>query len=206
MANEIGLFEAMYTCRAMRRIKPDPVPEEVLRELIAAANQAPTASNQQHARWIVVRDPGVKKALADVNRAAIARNYGTAAAAPPDARAERARAAFLWQAEHMEEIPALVVACLEIASPPADNFVTGAAAGGSIWPAVQNLLLAARALGLGAVPTNLPLADRAAAKAALGLPPSIEPFCVIPVGYPMGRFGPVTRRPLDEVMRWDRWV
>jgi len=206
MANDIGLFEAMYTCRAMRRIKPDPVPPDVLKELIAAANQAPTASNQQHARWIVVRDVAVKKALADINRAAIVRNYGTAATAPPDPRAERGRSAFLWQAEHMEEIPALVVACLEFASPPVDTFVSGAGAGGSIWPAVQNLLLAARGLGLGAVPTTLPLADRTAAKTALELPAHVEPFCVIPVGYPMGRFGPVSRRPLDEVMRWDRWA
>ena len=67
------------------------------------------------------------------------------------------------------------------------------------------MLLGGRALGRGAVPTTLPLADRAAAKDVLGLPDNVEPFCLIPVGYPMGRFGPVTRTPIDEILRWDRW-
>ncbi|MGH2603849.1 MAG: nitroreductase family protein, partial [Dehalococcoidia bacterium] len=70
---------------------------------------------------------------------------------------------------------------------------------------VQNLLLAARALGLGAALTTLVLRDRAAVRAVLSLPETIEPFCMVPVGYPAGRFGPVTRRPVAEVMRWDRW-
>ncbi len=86
-----------------------------------------------------------------------------------------------------------------------DTFATGAGAGGSIWPGVQNLLLAARALGLAATPTTFALADRPAAKAVLNLPATIEPFCLIPVGYPMGKFGPVTRQPVSTIMRWDRW-
>ena len=69
----------------------------------------------------------------------------------------------------------------------------------------ENLLLAARALGLGAAPTTLGLRDRPAAKAVLDLPSTIEPFCLIPVGYPTGRFGPVSRRPVAEILRWDRW-
>jgi nitroreductase len=105
----------------------------------------------------------------------------------------------------MQEIPALIIACLEFTRAPNDSFSAGAGAGGSIWPAVQNLLLAARALGLGATPTTLGLSDRPAARAVLGLPDTMEPFCLIPVGYPMGHFGPVTRRPIDEVLRWDRW-
>ena len=111
----------------------------------------------------------------------------------------------LWQAEHLQDVPALIIACLEFPEQRPDTFVAGAGAGGSIWPGVQNLLLAARALGLGAAPTTLGLANRPAAKAVLGLPENIEPFCLIPVGYPMGRFGPVTRRPVSEIMRWDRW-
>ena len=102
-------------------------------------------------------------------------------------------------------MPALVIACLEFGSEPPDRFSVGAGSGGSIWPGVQNLLLAARALGLGAAPTTLGLTNRAAAKEALNLPPPIEPFCLIPVGYPMGKFGPVSRRPLSEILRWDRW-
>ena len=70
---------------------------------------------------------------------------------------------------------------------------------------MQNLLLAARALGLGACPTTLAVTDAPRAKAALGLPDHIEPFCLIPVGWPMGRFGPVSRRPLDHIVHWNRY-
>jgi nitroreductase len=83
--------------------------------------------------------------------------------------------------------------------------LTAARAGGSVWPGIQNLLLAARALGLGAAPTTLGLSNRAAAKEVLGLPDDMEAFCLIPVGYPMGRFGPVTRLPVADTLRWDRW-
>jgi nitroreductase len=66
-------------------------------------------------------------------------------------------------------------------------------------------LLAARALELAATPTTFAIADRDAARAILNLPEDIQPFCVIPVGYPMGKFGPVVRKPVAEIMRWDRW-
>jgi nitroreductase len=117
----------------------------------------------------------------------------------------RMLAAVMWQAEHMAEIPALIIACLELGAPPRESFAAGAGAGGSIWPGVQNVLLAARALGLGSAPTTLGLTNRAAVREILNLPETIEPFCLIPVGYPMGNFGPLSRRPLDEVLRWDRW-
>jgi nitroreductase len=204
MTDELGIFEVMYSCRAMRRIKPDPVPEDLLVKLIDAANQAPTASNAQNGRWIVVRDPEVRRQIADLNRAAIERSYGPLPA-DSDAAAARRRRAFMWQYSHMQDIPALIVACLQFATPRPNTFVSGVSAGGSIWPAVQNLLLAARALGLGAVPTTLPLADRPAFKAVLKIPENVEPFCLVPVGYPMGQFGPVTRLPVEQIMRWDRW-
>ena len=213
MSDEPGIFEIIYSTRAMRRLKTDPVPEGLLRRLIDAANQAPSGSNAQNQRWIIVHETGQKQKLAELNRAAVERYLAVqrANASPvsgptrtPDGR-ERLRSAVQWQADHMQEIPALIIACLEFTRPPNDSFSAGAGAAGSIWPAVQNLLLAARALGLGATPTTLGLSDRPAARAVLGLPDTIEPFCLIPVGYPMGRFGPVTRRPVDEVLRWDRW-
>lgn len=206
MTDEPGIFEVMYTCRAMRRLKPDPVPEELLVKLIDAANQAPTASNAQNGRWIVVRDARLKAKIADINRAAIDRSYGPPAEqVVTDPVEARRRRSFLWQYRHMQDIPALVIACLEFAGPRQNSFVSGSAAAGSIWPAIQNLLLAARALGLGATPTTLPLSDRARVKALLAIPENVEPFCLIPVGYPMGRFGPVTRRPVEQILHWDRW-
>jgi nitroreductase len=208
--DELGIFEVMFQARAMRRLKPDPVPEELLVRLIEAANQAASGANAQPARWVVVRDPGQRRRIAELNLAAV-RAYMEMRASRPllshqqAERQERIGRAVTWQAEHLHEIPALVFACMELGTARGDTFVAGLSAGGSIWPAVQNLLLAARALGLGAAPTTIVFRDRAAVKAALGLPESIEPVCMVPVGYPMGRFGPVSRRPVEEVMRWDRW-
>lgn len=209
MADAIDLFEVMYSCRAMRRLDSKPVPEELLIKLIDAANQAPSGSNQQRARWIVIRDADQRKQLAALNKTAveayIGPQSGRAGELPHQSAAKRQRMldAVMWQAEHMHEIPALVIPCFEFDDPvsPAD----ASRAGSSLWPGVQNLLLAARALGLGAALTTLGLSDRKASRAVLGLPENIEAFGLIPVGYPLGNFGPLTRLPVAETMRWDRW-
>ena len=206
MATEMGIFETIYNCRAMRRLKPDPVPENLLVKLIDAANQAPTGSNQQGARWIVVRDAEQRSRLAALNKTAATRYIGVRTEEePPDEKRARLLAAVRWQAEHMQDIPALVIACYRFGESVVDNPQVGSRGGGSIWPAVQNLLLAARALGLGATPTTLGLSDRAAVREVLHLPDDMAPFCLIPVGYPTGNFGPVTRLPVEETMCWDRW-
>lgn len=208
MADEPGIFEIMYSCRAMRRLKPDPVPEKLLLKLVHAGNQGPTGSNAQGVRWIIVRDVEQRQRLAALNKAAVTRyaapDSGRAGALPHQGADKRTRMlnAVLWQAEHMQDIPALVIACYEFDQPVAGRAAGG---GGSVWPAVQNLLLAARALGLGAAPTTLGLSDRDAAREVLGLPDTIEAYCLVPVGYPMGRFGPVTRLPVEQTLRWDRW-
>ncbi|MCZ6888362.1 MAG: nitroreductase family protein [Gammaproteobacteria bacterium] len=209
MSDATSLFDVMFNCRAMRRLKTDPVPEALLIKLIEAANQAPTGSNLQRGRWIIVRDAEQRARLAALNKTAVEAYIGPQAARPtelPHQSAEkrtRMLNAVMWQAENLQNIPALVIACCEFdeATTPA----TRAGAAGSIWPAVQNLLLAARALELGAAPTTLGLANRDAAREVLGLPDTIEAYCLIPVGYPTGNFGPVTRLPVTETLRWDRW-
>jgi len=211
MTEQMGIFDVIYNCRAMRRIKPDPVPEELLLKLIDAANQAPSGSNAQNGRWIVVRDRAQKERLAELNmrvfQAYTAPAGGRPTALPHQPEEKRARMldAVRWQAEHFADIPVHIIACLQVALPLRDTFSAGAGAGGSIWPGVQNLLLAARALGLAATPTTFAVADKKAAQEVLGLPEDILPFALVPVGYPMGKFGPVTRRPVAEIMRWDRW-
>lgn len=210
-AREMGIFEVIYNCRAMRRLKSDPVPEELLIKLIEAANQAPSGSNAQPSRWLVVRDPEQRRRIGELGRATVTAYLQGRSTRPllthQDAgRQERIGQAVAWQAEHLHEIPALVFACTDLgAEPRPDTFQAGLAAGGSVWPGVQNLLLAARALGLGATPTTLPLRDRAGVRKVLALPATSEPVCLVPVGYPMGNFGPVTRQPVSEIMRWDRW-
>ena len=203
------LFDVMYNCRAMRRLDSKPVPEELLLKLIEAANQAPSGSNMQRARWIIVREDEQRKRLAALNKTAVKAyvgpQSGRAGALPHQSAEKRQRMldAVLWQAEHMQEIPALVIACFEFDEPvPAGQ---AARAGSSLWPGVQNLLLAARALGLGAALTTLGLSDREASREVLGLPDNIEAFGLIPIGYPLGNFGPVTRLPVADTMRWDQW-
>jgi nitroreductase len=208
-ADNAGLFEIMYSCRAMRRLEPDPVPRELLVKLVEAANQGPSGSNMQGARWIVVQDAEQKKKLAQLNKTAVDAYIGPMSGRPGELshqsadKRQRMFNSVVWQAEHMHEIPVLIIACFEFDQPV--DAVQAARGGSSIWPNVQNLLLTARALGLGAAPTTLGLVDRRAAKDALGLPDNVEPFCLIPVGYPKGNFGPVTRKPTEETIHWDRW-
>ncbi len=118
MSDEMGLFEAMHNCRAMRRLDSREVPEELLVKLIDAANQAPSGSNMQNARWIVVRDAEVKQQLADLNRAGVEAyvgpQSGRAGSLPHQSAGKRQRMldSVLWQMDHLHEIPALVIACI----------------------------------------------------------------------------------------------
>lgn len=205
----MDVFDVMYNCRAMRRLDTKPVPETLLMRLVDAANQAPSGSNMQIARWIVVTDSIVKKRLAHLNRRGVSDYIGSEMAeidAPlhcSKGKRRRMIDAVLWQMEHMHEMPAIVIACAEFGAIPDATLISQG--NGSVWPGVQNLLLAARALELGATPTTLGLKDRFAVADALGLPSTMVAYCLIPVGFPLGRFGPVSRRPIKEVMRWDKW-
>lgn len=209
MSEEMDLFDVMYNCRAMRRLDTRPVPEEHLVKLIEAANQAPSGSNMQNGRWMIVRDPGVKQQLADLNRQGVDAYIGPQQDDPgslPHQSAEKRKRmveAVLWQRDHMHEIPALIIACLEFGT-KVDAKMIGMG-GGNIWPGIQNLLLAARALGLGAAPTTLALLDHKAVAKVLSLPETMAAFCLIPVGYPLGKFGPVTRKPVKDILRYDQW-
>jgi len=206
---EFSLDEAIYNCRAMRKLKADEVPEELLIKLVDAARQAPSGSNTQNSRWIVVRDPEVKRRLAEQNRKfaepyirpALEGNLGTKQLSPE--KHKRQLQAVVWQIEHMHEIPALIIACFDYPEKVEGLGVHRSA--NSVWPGVQNLLLTARALGLGAAPTTLALRDQDAIREILNLPETFASLCLIPVGYPMGNFGPVRRRPISEIMRFDNW-
>ena len=171
--SEMSLFDAMYNCRAMRRLDTREVPEEDLVKLIEAANQAPSGSNTQNARWVVVRDPEVKQQLADLNRKGVGAYVGPQSARPgalPHQSADKRKRmldAVIWQMEHMHEIPALIIACFDYGQKVEGMEVFRG--GGSIWPGIQNLLLAARALELGAAPTTLALLDQDAVRKVLNL-------------------------------------
>jgi len=208
----VEFFDVIQTARAMRRYKPDPIPEDVLVQLIEAAHLGPSGSNRQSRHWIVVRDPEVKQQLADLNRAGVSayleHNRESANPHVDQGRRERFLAAVEHQMNHMHEVPAIVIACAELARAPQGTVGEGAAAATEVWGAVQNLLLAARALEVGSVPTTLAFVGdgREQAQAVLGLPAHILPMVLIPLGWPTGNFGPIRRRPLDEVLHWDRYA
>lgn len=199
------LSEAMDTQRAIRRLKPDPVDDGVVLRLIDLALRAPTASNAQSWEFIVVRDPKIKKALASLNRQ-VWRLYSRVGrwATRHDAKRRRVLSAVQWQADHFEEIPVIVVACLKGTYIPFLH-ISAASYFGSIFPAVQNLLLAARAANLGATLTTIPLWNLIAVRRILGLPWNITPCAVIPLGWPLGRYGPTTRKTVHEVVSFDRF-
>jgi nitroreductase len=203
------LDEAMTTQRAIRRLRPDPVDDALVLRLIELAQKAPTGSNAQNWEFVVVRDPAVKAKLGRLNRLAWSLYGGIGRRLyRGDAAMQRIMDAVQWQADHFEEIPVLVVACLRggrlpfpIPVPP----IAASSVYGSIYPSVQNLLLAARAAGLGAALITLPLWSHFLARRALGLPWNVSPCAVVPLGWPRGRYGPTRRRPVGEVVHLDRY-
>ena len=199
------LEEAMRTQRAIRRLKPDPVDDALVLHLIELALRAPTGSNAQNWEFVVVKDRAAKERLGRLNRMAW-RLYGGLGRriARNDPAMLRIIDAVEWQASHFADIPVIVVACLR---GPRVPFPAIAATSyyGSIYPSVQNLLLAARAAGLGAALITLPLWSTFLARRALGLPWRVTPCAVVPLGWPRGRYGPTTRRPVGEVVHIDRY-
>ncbi len=198
-------FEILYSCRAMRRLKPDPVPDELIAKILRAGMQAPNGGNTQKWRFLVVKDPAIKKAVQAWYKKAydevIGPRYGSSAP-PPGVTAEkykRQHDAVEYLTEHYHEAPVWIVACLEDGPNP------NRSAGASIYPAVQNMILATRALGLGTTLTTRHLLFEKEAEAALGLPPGVHSYAILPIGWPMGKFGPVGRAPIDEFVYQDRW-
>ncbi|QLL10485.1 nitroreductase family protein [Mycobacterium vicinigordonae] len=201
------LEEAMRTQRAIRRLKSDPVDDSLILHLLELAMKAPTGSNAQNWEFIVVKDRRVVAKLGRLNRAAMntfGPLYKRALEKRMDEKMLRIEKAVRWQAEHFDDIPVVVVACLKGVIPPFPP-VAVSSAYGSIYPAVQNLLLAARAAGLGAALITLPLWSTFAAKRVLGLPWNVTPCAVIPLGWPMGKYGPTSRRPVGEFVSLDRY-
>jgi len=199
------LVEAMETQRAVRRLRPDPVDDDLVLELCRLAQKAPSGGNRQLVEFLVVRDPGVKHQLARLNRQAWALYKRLARReARGDLKMARMLAAVQWQADHFEDTPVFVVVCQK--GRPWPGHLGRVSWYGSVFPAVQNLLLAARAVGLGATLTTLPLWSRTLARRTLNLPRHVTPCAVIPLGWPRrGGYGPTTRRPLRDVVHLDAY-
>ncbi|MGE2718238.1 nitroreductase family protein [Mycolicibacterium celeriflavum] len=206
---DMPLVDAMMTQRAVRRVLPDPVDDAVILKCIELALRAPTGSNGQNWEFIVVKDQAVKGQLGKRYRQAWSLYGGIGRRVTAgDESMQKILRAVQWQVDHFSEIPVLVVPCLRggmrlpyMPSP----FVGESSFFGSIYPSVQNLLLAARAMGLGASLITLPLWSVTSARRTLGLPLTVTPVCVVPMGWPRGRYGPTTRKPVGQVAHLDRY-
>jgi nitroreductase len=202
---EMELFEAIYSLPQITRYKPDPIPREALDKIIEAATKAPNGGNKQPWEFIVITDRDVVAKVGQLYRDAW---LGALGATPPPNEPPVYRSA-RYLAHHMPDVPAMILACVDHtrgSTPytPGQPIVRGLYAS-SIWLAVQNIFLAARALGLGTRLTTAHLRREAEMKELLGIPDHVETVALIPVGYPQGRFGPTARRPAKEVTSYNRY-
>ncbi len=207
-ADTVGLLEGLSTTRAIRRYTDEPVPPEALRAMLFAATRAPSGSNRQPFRFIVLTDgPRAGEAKRLIGESARRTWAGTrerdrydegsgARAGSPKARMAAAMERYVTE---FERVPVLVLPCLVRYRPP--NPFEGA----SVFPACQNLLLAARALGYGGVLTGWHYAVEAELRELLGIPEEVFVAGTITIGRPAGNHGPVRRRPIDELVYGEVW-
>jgi len=206
--DQVGLLEGMTTTRTIRRYTKDPVPSEALRAMLFAATRAPSGSNRQPFRFIVLTD-GMKAVAAkqivakgarqiwEAKRVADGYDRGTGT----DSSSPKARMALSMQhyVDHFEDVPVLVLPCLVRHRAP---FSTESA---SIYPACQNLLLAARALGYGGAFTVMHYPVESELRELLNIPEEVFLAGTITIGKPAGGHGPVRRRPLSEFVYSEGW-
>jgi len=205
--SSLNLFDVLGTTRAMRRLKPDPVPDDLIVKILEAGTRAPNGANSQTWHFIVVKDVAIKKAVQVWYKKALDEIVGPsyASSAPPAGstpeKYHRQHLAVEYLTDHFHEAPVWIVPCIKHNNPlvPPSRM-----AGASIYPAVQNMLLAARALGLGASLTTRHLHFEEETEKALNLPDGVHSYAIIPIGYPVGNFGPTVRGDLRDVVSLDR--
>jgi len=195
---DMPIGEAMFTQRAIRRLRPDPIPIEDIRLILEAAVKAPNGGNLQTARFLVLTDREVIRQFGALyheawwaKRRDEERPWTSRDEIPPEEAVSRSAAQL---ADEIKDAPCIVLAL---------SVRRGQA--GSVIPATQNLMLAARALGIGSLPTTLHPQVIERVYALLAIPAEVEFHFCIPLGYPRGRFGPTQRRPTAETTFLNRW-
>src|SRR5438876_12419886 len=198
MPEATDIFEVMSTMRAMRRLKPDPVPDELINKILQAAQWAPSGGNTQRWRFLVVKDPEIKKQVQVYYRRLYDETVGPryASSAPPPgsdpARYQRQHAAVEYLTDHYHEAPVWIAACLEGGENP------GRTAGSSIYPAVENMLLATRALGLGTTLTTRHTGFRSEERRVGKEWRSLQSYAHLKKRWRMGNFSKLSRGPLGD--------
>ncbi len=204
----MDVFEAMETCRAIRFFKKDPVPDEMIEKIIYAATRAPSPGNSQGWDFVIVTDRGVKEKLSHTIRVMLepavhAMEVVRGGFDKMDPVERRMLKGALNLAETLPDVPVIVLVCGKAVYPPdapAESFVWSA-----LYPAAQNILLAARALGLGSCMTTFHSLCEADLHHLLGIPKDMHVGAFIPIGWPDIEFGPLARKPIEEVIHREKW-
>jgi nitroreductase len=210
VSETIGLLEGMSTTRSIRRFKPDPIPVDLLRSVLEAATWAPSGSNSQGWRVVVVRDPEKRRQIGEIYRRGFLDFYPRERlATETDPSRQRMYTGAIHLADTIgTDPPVLVLFCQPRPADPTSRAPSGVrpwTRGSSVYLAVQNLLLAARASGLGGCLTTVHLLYEQEVKAILGIPEGIDTFALVPLGFPRDNFGPLRRRPVDAMGYLDSW-
>jgi nitroreductase len=193
----MDVFEAIRTTRAMRRLDPTrDVSDADLVTIVEAATKGPTGSNSQPVRWMVVKDADKRRALGEIYAKAWKPVREMYAANQPTGDTARILRSADYLGDHMGDAPAIILPCSLGQTGQVES---------SVFGCVQNLLLAARALGLGTTLTTVHRMREPEVKTLLGIPEDFSTWAMIPVGYPLGRWGEGVRRPVREVAYWDSW-
>lgn len=210
-----SLYGAMSTLRAVRRLREDPIADDVLQRILQAAAWAPSGGNVQPWRIIAVRDPTLRRAIGDLYRPQWAQ-YAVAARAgleqmQGEARAKRERMLDACDVlgENMGRAPVLLVFCFNpglMAITDAELGRPSVVGGGSVYPALQNAMLACVAEGIGCTLTTLLCYDEPQIKTLLDIPQDWYTCGVMPIGHPQkGGHGPISRRPVHKLCYADRF-
>lgn len=208
IADDIGLLEGIATTRAIRRYLPEPIPEEHLRDILFAATRAPSGSNRQPFRFMVFADSeksrDVKSLIAQGaqqlwSNKRTADGYEEGSGVEDDSPKARMARTMQHYVDNFSTVPVLVLACLERYRAPAPT------EGASVYPACQNILLAARALGYGGVLTGFQSYVEQDLRKMLEIPESVFLAATLTLGKPMGNHGPVRRVPMNELVYGDTW-
>ncbi len=204
--------ELLATTRAVRK-RLDltrPVPREVINECLELAVQAPTASNSQTWRWLVIDDPDQKKALAKLYRTGAENYFATASSKQSegsvDSQTQRVMSSAVYLMEHLHEVPALLIPCVKSTLQEPVANVMASSMYGSIYPAIWSFQLAARARGLGTALTTIHLLHEKEAAELLGIPDDITQIAMLPVAYTLGTdFKRAKRPPVANITHWNSW-
>ena len=194
---EMTLAEAMYSMRAIRRVRPDPIAAEDVELMLDAARQAPNGGNAQPWHFLVVQDPDQIRRFAPLYHEAWWAKRADVGIVDGDERLQTpVMQSARRLADEIGQAPLLVFLCAT---------AQGAGAAASVIPAVQNLLLAGRSLGIGGNITTLHATVDGRVKTLFNIPDQAQVVYCVPMGYPRGRFGPLNRKPLNEIVSQDRW-